>query len=86
MRSSATSTPLRRNSTRTTVPSPSDAVAVTSIVGFHGNVAPFAGAVSVTDGAAFGGGGGGGGGGGVPPSVTMRATDGTPAASTRKSM
>ena len=53
VRSSATSAPLRRNSTRTTRPSVSDAVAATSIDAFQGKTAPAAGAVSATDGAAL---------------------------------
>ena len=64
-----------KNSTLATVPSASDAVAARLTVAGAAKVAPLAGCVSVTVG-----------GEPSPWTLTMRATEGTPFASTRKSM
>ena len=64
-----------KNSTFATVPSTSEAVAARLTVAGAGNVAPFAGCVSVTLGAEFPG-----------AMLTMLATEGTPFASMMKSM
>ena len=63
-----------KNSTLATVPSESEALAARFTVAGAVKVAPFAGCVSVTAG------------GELPLTVTMRATDGTPLASTMNSM